>query len=267
MSEETLRELAHREISESLYLSNFCMHRIGLSFESKKSFFSYVWQKVLFALSFASICYHVFSEITYISITLVNSPRVEEVVPLLHTFGYGLLSIAKVLAIWYKLDVFAKLLTELVDIWPVPPLDPVCQKIKDNSLSGLRTAHRWYFVCNVAGVWFYNLTPLGIYFYRLWQQKQAEVGFVWVSWYPFNKHHPVAHVFVYLFEMFAGQTCVWIMVCSDLLFTAMASHISMLLRILQLRLHTLGVTSDDHYRNLIDNVKLHQRLIRHVKKN
>lgn len=60
---------------------------------------------------------------------------------------------------------------------------------------------------NVSGVWFYNVTPIAIYFYQLWWQGQedARVGFVWVSWYPFDKHKPLSHVAVYIFEMFAGK--------------------------------------------------------------
>lgn len=62
-----------------------------------------------------------------------------------------------------------------------------------------------YFSVNVLGVWFYNLTPIIVYFYRVWQGQDAQVGFVWVSWYPFDKHQPFAHVAVYLFEIFAGK--------------------------------------------------------------
>lgn len=58
---------------------------------------------------------------------------------------------------------------------------------------------------NMGGVLFYNVTPLCVYFYELWSGQEAKVGFVWVSWYPFDKHKPINHVFVYLFEMFAGE--------------------------------------------------------------
>lgn len=91
MSELTLAG-AKREIAETLTLNTFCMNRIGLSFEEPKSATSYFLQKCMLILSVASICYHVFSEIAYIGLTLSNSPRVEEVVPLFHTFGYGALS-------------------------------------------------------------------------------------------------------------------------------------------------------------------------------
>lgn len=58
---------------------------------------------------------------------------------------------------------------------------------------------------NVAGVWFYNLTPIGVYLFELWKNGKANIGYVWVSWYPFDKHQPLAHVAVYLFEILAGK--------------------------------------------------------------
>lgn len=91
MSTVTIEE-AKKEIDKSLNLSAFCMRRIGLSFTKPKSAKAYLAQKLMFILSVISICYHVFSEIVYIGLTLSNSPRVEDVVPLFHTFGYGALS-------------------------------------------------------------------------------------------------------------------------------------------------------------------------------
>ncbi|CAB3237138.1 unnamed protein product [Arctia plantaginis] len=263
MSESTI-EQAKREINESLILSAFCMRRIGLSFENPKNASAYLRQKLMFALSVCSICYHVFSEIAFIGLTLSNSPRVEDVVPLFHTFGYGALSIAKVFVLWYKKDVFKQLLQELAGIWPVPPLEEEAQTIKNKSIDALRITHRWYFFMNLSGVWFYNLTPIGLYLFKLLMGTNAKIGYVWVSWYPFDKHQPVAHVAVYLFEIFAGQTCVWIMVGTDLLFSAMASHISLLLRLLQRRLEAIGNTegfTGDHYEDILANIKLHQRLV------
>lgn len=55
------------------------------------------------------------------------------------------------------------------------------------------------------------------------------------------------------------------MVGTDLLFSAMASHIGMLLRLLQRRLETIATTEksdDDYYTEILENIKLHQRLIR-----
>nr|QPX50372.1 odorant receptor [Helicoverpa armigera] len=260
MSESTI-EQAKREIDESLVLSAFCMRRIGLSFQEPKTGSAYLRQKLMLIVSVCGICYHVFSEIVFIGLTLSNSPRVEDVVPLFHTFGYGALSIAKVFVLWYKKDVFRQLLNELAGIWPMPPLEEEAQTIKNKSLAALRITHRWYFFINVSGVWFYNLTPIVVYLFGLIQNKDDTIGYVWSSWYPFDKHQTLAHIAVYLFEIFAGQTCVWIMVSTDLLFSAMASHISILLRLLKRRLESVGTGDDDHYQEIVGNIKLHQRLI------
>lgn len=50
--------------------------------------------------------------------------------------------ITKVIVLWYKRDVFTKLLHELAEIWPLAPLNEKDQAIKDKSLSALRMAHR-----------------------------------------------------------------------------------------------------------------------------
>lgn len=90
--EQTAIESAKREIDESLKLSTFCMRRIGINFDKSKSTSSYLKQQATFIFSALCICYHVFSEAVNIGLTFSNSPRVEDVVPLLHTFGYGALS-------------------------------------------------------------------------------------------------------------------------------------------------------------------------------
>ncbi|KAJ2946490.1 hypothetical protein O0L34_g12538 [Tuta absoluta] len=264
-------EQAENEIDESLKLCKFCMRLIGLSFEAPKTATGNLLQKAMLALSVMSICYHVFSEIAFIGLALSNSPKVEEVVPLFHTFGYGALSIAKVFVLWYKKDVFAQLIQELVEIWPVSPLGDEAQMIKSKSLTALRITSSCYFAANFLGIWFYNATPIAIFFYQLIVQgrSDAQVGFVWVSWYPFDKHQPLNHVAVYIFEMFAGQTCVWIMIGTDLLFSAMASHICLLLRLLQRRLEAVANSEQkapaECYKDIVDNIKLHQRLIRSQK--
>ncbi|CAG9783101.1 unnamed protein product [Diatraea saccharalis] len=237
MSDETLYE-AKREIAESLILNTFCMKRIGISFECPKSSLAKLRQKFVFVLSTWAICYHVFSEIAFIGLTLAKEPRVEDVVPLFHTFGYGALSIAKLFVLWYKKDVFKQLIYELAG----------------------------YFALNILGVLFYSLTPMGIYFYRRWQGMDVQMGYVWVSWYPFDKHETYAHVAVYIFEMFAGQTSVFIMVSTDLLFSGMASHIGLLLRLLQRRLESFAIadqTEQEQFEEIKAIIKLHQRLIRY----
>ncbi|XP_068629238.1 odorant receptor 4-like [Battus philenor] len=257
-------EEAKKEIEESLSLSFFCMQCIGFSFTVPKRPSSYYRQKLLFLLSICGIFYHFLSEFVYIILTFWNSPRIENVVPLLHTFGYGVLAVSKGLVLWYKKNVLKQLLLELRDIWPMSPIEEDSQNIKSKSLSGLRTAHRWYFGLNLSGVWFYSLTPIGIYFIRLFKGQNAEIGFVWASWYPFDKNKFVIHIFVYIFEVFSGQTCVFIMICTDLLFSGMTSHIGMLLRLLQRKLKSLAFVNksdDEYYEEILSNIKLHQRLI------
>ncbi|XP_063373151.1 odorant receptor 4-like [Cydia amplana] len=257
---------ARREIGATLTLCMFSMQCIGLSFKRPDGTARLLRQKLMFVASICTIVYHVFSEIVYIGLTLSNSPRVEEVVPLFHTFGYGALSIAKVFALWSKKNVFAEHLDELSGIWPMEPLDEDERHIKEKSLAALRLVHQSYFTINVGGVMFYNVTPICVYLYQLWQGQDAAVGFVWVSWYPFDKYKPINHVIVYIFEIFAGQTCVWIMICTDLLFSGLASHIALLLRLLHKRLETLAETDksqEEYYQEIVDNIKLHQRLIRY----
>ncbi|XP_052753655.1 odorant receptor 4 [Galleria mellonella] len=254
------------EINNSLVLITFCMKCMGLSFEDAKSTTTYFIQKLVLLLSVSAVCYHVFSDIVYIAITLANSPRVEDVVPLFHPFGYGVLSIAKGFALWYKKDDFKQLIDELAVIWPDTKSDQEAQTIKDNTLATLLITHQWYFAINIVGMLFYGLTPIVIYIYEQLLGQEPEMGFVWICWYPFDKRKPIAHVFVYLFEVFIGQTCVWVMVSTDLLFSGMASHIGMLLRMLQRRLENIASTEqtdDEIYKDIVANIKLHQRLIRY----
>ncbi|XP_026764620.1 odorant receptor 85c-like [Galleria mellonella] len=257
---------AKAEIKESLFLTTFCMKCMGLSFEHPKTMTTYIIQKLMFILSVCAICYHVFGDIVYIGITMVHSPQVEDVVPLFHTFGYGALGIAKGFALWYKKDKFKILIEELAVIWPNPQSDEEAQTFKENTLATLHITHKWYFAINVLGVWFYNLTPVAIYIYELLLGQNPEMGFVWHSWYPFDKHKPLAHIFVYFFEIFLGQTCVWVMVSTDLLFSGMASYIGMILRMLQRRLEKIASTDqtdDEIYKDIVANIKLHQHLIRY----
>ncbi|XP_038208938.1 odorant receptor 85c-like [Zerene cesonia] len=265
---EVSQEKAKQEIDRSLNLSFFCMRYIGFSFDEPKHRIARLLQRLWFFASIVVICSHGFSEIAFIVVTFANSPRVEDVVPLFHTLGYGILSVSKVFVLWYKKRVFKQLLSELTVIWPIAPLDDEAYSIKNQSLKALRLVHRWYFAINLSGVWFYNMTPMGIYLYQIVRGEDARLGFIWASWYPFDKTHPITHVFLYVFEILAGQNCVWVMICTDLLFSGMASHIVLLLRILQGQLKSLSVsayTEDQCYHNIINCIKLHQRLIRYCK--
>lgn len=58
------------------------------------------------------------------------------------------------------------------------------------------------------------------------------------------------------------------MVSSDLLFSGMASHVGLLLRLLKKRLQLFAYedkTPDEYYNEIKECIKLHQRLIRRVK--
>ncbi|CAK1548310.1 unnamed protein product [Leptosia nina] len=66
----------------------------------------------------------------------------------------------------------------------------------------------------------------------------------------------------------ACQVCVWVTISSDLLFSGFASHIVLLLRILQDRLKNLTVTGKsetEYHQRIVECIKLHQRLIRYCK--
>ncbi|XP_059048992.1 odorant receptor 4-like [Achroia grisella] len=265
MSDRTILK-AKTEIYTSLRMITLCMKCLGLSFEDAKTITTYVIQKMKLLLCVSAVCYHVFSDIVYIGLTLSDSPRVQDVVPLFHPFGYSILSIAKGFALWYKRDEFKQLINELAVIWPDPQFDKDAQTIKENALTALHITHQWYSGVNIIGVAFYCVTPIGIYVYDLLLGREAEIGFVWFSWYPCDKRKPLAHILIYLFEVFIGQTCVCVMVSTDLLFSGMASHISMLLRMLQQRLENIGSTEqtdEEMYKDIIGNIKLHQRLIRY----
>lgn len=68
------------------------MRRMGLSFKRPESTSAYWLQKMLFIMTITFMCYHVFGDFVYIILIMSNSPRIEDVVPLFHTFGYGVLS-------------------------------------------------------------------------------------------------------------------------------------------------------------------------------
>lgn len=79
---------------------------------------------------------------------------------------------------------------------------------------------------------------------------------------------------IYFFYTFSGCISVCCMLGSDLLFMTMASHISMLLRLLQDQIRHLGTNenkdslepgNNDCYKDIVEVVKIHQRLIRSVK--
>lgn len=88
----TVQEQAKAEILQSLNLSIFSMRQFGLSFDKPPNRRAFIRQKLILYLCFFGISYHIFSDIVNIGVTLATTPRVEFVVPLFHTFGYGALS-------------------------------------------------------------------------------------------------------------------------------------------------------------------------------
>jgi hypothetical protein len=91
MSKDTLNE-AQQEIAETLILSSVSMKYIGISFVDPKTRGAYLCQKLIFMFSVFIICYHVFSDVVYMALIFSHSPKIEDIVPYFHTFGYGALS-------------------------------------------------------------------------------------------------------------------------------------------------------------------------------
>ncbi|XP_050665418.1 odorant receptor 67c-like [Leptidea sinapis] len=265
MASPTL-ELAKREIDESLKLSTSCMFLIGFSLKTPADPSTALRIKIVFVATIIGVSLHALSELAFLCVTIANSPRVEYVAPLLHTVGYGILSICKISALFSKRNVFARLLNDLRTIWPVYTNEET-QNIKSRSLRALRIAHLSYFALNESGVLFYIITPVVLYLFNVLRGQEYHIRTVWRSWYPFDIYSSILlHTVIYIFEIFSGQSCVWAMICSDLLFSGMASHIVLILEVLQKRLQLLGcaVKSDtENYQDIVDCVKLHQKLIRY----
>lgn len=88
----TISEEARSEIDKSIVLSTFSMARLGLTYSRPLTTLALIRQKIMLVLSFFGLFYHIFSDLIFIIVTMSQSPRVEDVVPLFHTFGYGTLS-------------------------------------------------------------------------------------------------------------------------------------------------------------------------------
>ncbi|CAH0699117.1 unnamed protein product [Spodoptera exigua] len=175
MSEEE-RNVARKEIHETLNLCNFCVRNIGLSFiDIPKSFFQ--------------------SLTSYLSFIMSSSLLV------LMLAGFG-----KLITIWYKRHTFRQLVVELAEIWPVSFKDRDGVEIKRNSLSTLKHRQLLYAFWNILGVWLYNLTPIVVLVYRKLRGMPAALGYVWQMAYPFDKTKPAVHGIVYIFETCAGSS-------------------------------------------------------------
>ncbi|XP_050665434.1 odorant receptor 4-like [Leptidea sinapis] len=210
----------------------------------------------------------VFGELFYVFQQLVTSSSVVDFVASLHIAGYDSMSFGKLLTIWYKRDVFKNLLIELADIWPISEKDFEANSIKLKKLSQLRITQFWYAFWNLLGLWLYNLTPIAIYMFRKIQGSPADLGLIWHVSYPFDKTQPVYHEVAFIFETYGGVVSVWSMLGSDILFMTMSSHISMLLRLLQLKISRLSYQNSrdkNAYDDIVAVVKIHQRLINYGK--
>ncbi|XP_063373152.1 odorant receptor 4-like [Cydia amplana] len=267
-----MKTRALAEIYKSLELCNYCTRMIGLSFTEAVA--SSAWARVrsgaLFAASALAVLLLVACEITYVAGLVVNTTSVAEFVSSLHIVGYGTMGLCKLLTLWFKRHTFRKLLVDLVEIWPVTCEDEEEDKIKEESLRALRWGQSWYTFFNVFGVVMYNITPIGVHLYRKIQYQPSDLGYVWHATYPFDKTKDIYHEFVYAFEVFSGTSSVWGMLSSDMMFTTMASHISMLLRLLQVKVRRVAADADparhslhyvDCYGDIVKLVKIHQRLI------
>ncbi|OWR42350.1 putative odorant receptor OR12 [Danaus plexippus plexippus] len=201
---------------------------------------------------------------SYAVMKLVSSASVPEFVANLHIIGYDTMSFGKLLTIWYKRNIFRKRINELVDLWPMDLQDDESNKIKREKLSRLRIGQICYCFWNVLGVWLYNLTPVVIYVYHKIQGNPSNLGYIWHISYPFDKTKSVYHELCFAFEVYGGLVSVWSMLASDILFMTMASHISMLLRLLQikiLRLVRMKKGNNVCYEDIVAVIKIHQRLI------
>ncbi|XP_047539671.1 odorant receptor 85b-like [Vanessa atalanta] len=263
---------AKQEIHKTLKLCNFCTRKIGISFtdEQPKNLICKIWTYMWFLGSALILFLKLAGQVDYAVSKLVNSASVVEFVAGLHIIGYDTMSFGKMLTMWYKRNIFRNLLNELADLWPTSDRDKDSIDIKRQKLSRLRIGQFWYAFWNILGVWLYNLTPIVIYVYRKIQGTPANLGYIWHLSYPFDKTQPVYHELAFVFETFGGVVSVWSMLGSDILFMTMASHISMLLRLLQLKIRRLGTQNGgtinqfkhgDHYQEIISVIKTHQRLI------
>ncbi|KAM3966695.1 odorant receptor 4 [Aphomia sociella] len=274
MSDDT-KIIAQKEIHSTLRFCNFFIRRIGLSFIDKipKTFMEKLNVFLSFIFASSLLVLMLFGEYAYIVYLLVNSVSLEQLIgSYLHIAGYDTMSFGKLLTIWYKRNSFRQVVNELTDIWPVVEKNPEAVAIKNNSLASLQSRQILYIFWNVLGVWLYNLTPVALHLYRLGRGIPSDLGFIWQVYYPFDKTKPVVHELVYIFETFSGVASVCCMLGSDVFFITMASHISMLLRVLQVKIRSLGGSevdangkvirgSYDCYDEIVAVIKIHQRLI------
>ncbi|XP_034841165.1 odorant receptor 4-like isoform X2 [Maniola hyperantus] len=265
------KEIAKEEIHKTLKLCNFCTRKLGISFidEQPTVMLWKVWNQLWLIGSAIVLFLKVSGQVNCVVNKLATSSSVEDFVASLHIVGYDTMSFGKLLTIWWTKDIFRSLLIKLEDLWPTSEQDEDAVEIKNEKLSRLRVIQFWYAFWNILGVWLYNLTPVVIYIYHKIQGGPAHLGYIWHLSYPFDKSQPVYHELAFAFEMYSGVVSVWSMLGSDILFMTMASHISMLLRLLQFKIRRLAVDNSDSnnyqrvdcFDDIVGVIKIHQRLI------
>ncbi|XP_059049030.1 odorant receptor 4-like [Achroia grisella] len=273
MSEDT-KKIAEKEIHNTLRFCNFFIRNVGLSFvdEIPTTYFKKIFVLGYFVAALSLILLILIGEHAYIIYIFHNLVSLEQLIGSnLHIIGYGIISFGKLLTLWYKKNTFRQVVKELADIWPVAETNAKAVAIKNSSLKSLRSIEILYVFLNVIGVSFYTLTPVALHIYRLTRGIPTDLGYVWQLYYPFDQTKPVVHELVYMYEIFAGMACVSCMLGCDVFFITMASHISMLLRILQVKITSIGTPDGDKlvresldcYDEIVAVVKIHQRLIRY----
>nr|WQS23364.1 odorant receptor 12 [Diaphania glauculalis] len=262
------RKVAETEIRQTLNISNIFMRMNGLSFIDKppRNFVEKLKVHLKFVVASSLLFWMLVGEIAFTASLLAGSVSVEELIKgYVHIAGYDTMSFGKLIMVRYQNHAFQRLVSELPDIWPGPGVDEASAAIKRSSLQALRIMQIFYMCWNVFGVWMYNLTPVALHLYHIIQGESSNLGYIWHLYYPFDQTQVVVHGFVFIFEMFGGLSSVNAMLSADILFITMASHISMLLRILQVKIRRIGTEHEqdmqDNYDQIVDVIKIHQRLI------
>ncbi|XP_026324194.1 uncharacterized protein LOC113233319 [Hyposmocoma kahamanoa] len=174
----------------------------------------------------------------------------------------------KLQLLFLKQPVYKKLIKDLMELWPVVTDNEEAAEIKRQSLRALRFGSYSFIAVNMFGGIFYNGTPVAIHFYRTLHGIPSDLGYAWNTVYPLDKTKPVYHELTYLYETYTTMmVAVLAMAGSDLLFTSISSHITLLLRLLQLKIRSLGTEPNefsgpvDCYEETISAIKIHQKLV------
>nr|QIJ45791.1 olfactory receptor [Glyphodes pyloalis] len=267
------KEIAKKQILQTFRIGNIFMRVNGISFigNPPETFWGKLKVYVTFSISILLVIYMVVGQISYTASLLVGSVSVDELLRgYVHVAGYGVISFGKLIMVRYQNHAFRRLISELPDIWPGSGVDTASAEIKRSSLQALRIMQIFYTCWNVFGVLMFTVTPIALYVYKAIRGEPAQVGYIYHLYYPFDQTKPVNHVIVFCCEMCGGFSSVCAMLSADILFITMASHISMLLRILQVKIRRIGApqqedqgcqSPQDDYAMIVDVINIHQRLI------